>query len=164
MIVNESKETDYFVNLSRSHFEHRALWLLLLCREAEKKGLAWEDFALDAIAENGKIDGKALIEKGGPTMRGLHTTLFTTDTQKIFDMDVKTVTDNELSINFHYCPLVKAWQDQGCTDKEIGRLCDIAMRGDHLIAQSYGGELELPQSIAKGDSKCELHFRIPVNS
>ena len=33
-----------------------------------------------------------------------------------------------LYLDFHYCPLVKAWQKAGCTDEEIARLCDIAMQ------------------------------------
>ena len=33
--------------------------------------------------------------------------------------------DDTLYLDFHYCPLVKAWQKAGCTDEEIARLCDI---------------------------------------
>ena len=33
--------------------------------------------------------------------------------------------DGTLYLDFHYCPLVKAWQKAGCTDEEIARLCDI---------------------------------------
>ena len=36
--------------------------------------------------------------------------------------------DDSLYLDFHYCPLVKAWQKAGCTDEEIARLCDIAMQ------------------------------------
>ena len=53
-------------------------------------------------------------------------------------MDVLKSTDDELNIDFHYCPLVKAWQKAGCTDEEIATLCDIAMCGDHGIGEAYG--------------------------
>ncbi len=73
-------------------------------------------------------------------------------------MDVKECTDDLLAIDFHYCPLVKAWQKQGCSDEEIALLCDIAMCGDHGIGEAYGCELELPQCIAKGDPICALRY------
>lgn len=60
---------------------------------------------------------------------------------------------------FHYCPLVKAWQKQNCTQKEIAKLCDIAMCGDRGIASQYKVVLALPKTIARGDSICELRFK-----
>lgn len=157
-IINEAKNLDPKLVDYRARLEHRALWLLLLCREAEKHGLKWEDFACDAIAENGRLDAEGLIEKYGPTYKGLYENVFNEWTQKVFEMDVKEHSDTCLSVDFHYCPLVKAWQKQNCTDEEIARLCDIAMCGDHNIAKTYGGVLKLPQCIAKGDPVCELHF------
>ena len=54
IVHNEPKNLDPELQDYRGQLEHRALWLLLLCREAEKHGLKWEDFACDAIAENGQ--------------------------------------------------------------------------------------------------------------
>ncbi|MBA4396328.1 MAG: hypothetical protein C0394_02915 [Syntrophus sp. (in: bacteria)] len=68
-------------------------------------------------------------------------------------------TDDQLEIDFHYCPLVAGWQSHGATDEQIARLCDIAMQGDRGIAMSFGCELELGQTIAKGYSKCEIRFK-----
>ena len=73
-------------------------------------------------------------------------------------MKILKSTDNELSIDFGYCPLVAAWQKLGCTDEEIERLCDIAMEGDRGIAESFGGKMELGGTIAKGDKKCQIRF------
>lgn len=160
-VINEPKNKEPALVDYRGQLEHRALWLLLLCREAEKKGLKWEDFACDAIAENGRIDGESILQAKGRTLEGLYETVFTPLTQKVFEMEVKEHTDKTLYVNFHYCPLVKAWQKQGCSDEEIARLCDIAMCGDHNIIKVFGGVLELPQCIAKGDKICELKFRIP---
>ena len=67
-------------------------------------------------------------------------------------------TDDNLDIDFHYCPLVKAWQKQGCSYEEIQTLCDQAMCGDRGIAESFGCHLELPKTIARGDDICEIHF------
>jgi hypothetical protein len=73
-------------------------------------------------------------------------------------MDVLESTDDKLSIDFHYCPLVKAWQNAGCSDEEIAMLCDIAMCGDHGIGECYGSVLDLPKCIAKGDDICALRY------
>ena len=73
-------------------------------------------------------------------------------------MDILESTDDKLSIDFHYCPLVKAWQKAGCSDEEIAMLCDIAMCGDHGIGECYGSVLDLPKCIAKGDDICALRY------
>lgn len=67
--------------------------------------------------------------------------------------------DDKLSLDFHYCPLVKGWQKMGCTDEEIAVLCDIAMCGDHGIGEQYDAVLDLPKCIAKGDDICALRYR-----
>ena len=77
----------------------------------------------------------------------------------LLEMDIKESTDDTLFIDFHYCPLVKAWQKAGCTDEEIAKLCDIAMCGDHGIGECYGSILELPKCIAKGHDICALRYK-----
>lgn len=79
-------------------------------------------------------------------------------TQLVFEMDILESTYDKLSIDFHYCPLVKAWQNAGCTDEEIAMLCDIAMCGDNGIGECYGSVLDLPKCIAKGDDVCSLRY------
>ncbi len=71
---------------------------------------------------------------------------------------IRRVEDDHLDIDFHYCPLVKAWQKQGCTDEEIAELCDFAMSGDRGIISNFGGELDLQSAIAKGDPICKIRF------
>ncbi len=76
----------------------------------------------------------------------------------VFDMKILESTDNRLSVDFRYCPLVAAWQKLDCTDEEIGRLCDIAMEGDRGIAESFGGKMELGETISNGYKKCQIRF------
>ena len=76
----------------------------------------------------------------------------------VFEMKVLESTDDKLSIDFGYCPLVKAWQKAGCSDEEIAMLCDIAMCGDNGIGECYGSVLDLPKCIAKGDDRCSLRY------
>lgn len=158
-IVNEAKNKFPLFVIVREQLEHRALWLYLLVDEAEKRGLDAEDFAAAAIKRCGLYQGGTIIDTSGTTsLKGLRKTLFTWGAQKIFEMDIVKETDDELSIDFHYCPLVKAWQKQGLDDAAIERLCDIAMCGDRGIGEKHGVELDLPKTIARGDDCCAIRY------
>ena len=159
-IKNEPRHKWALLQAIRAQLEHRALWLYLLCDEAGKRGLDWSDFGSAAVRRCGLSQGAELVKKGGTdSLLGLKKTLFSKPAQLVFEMDIKESTDDRLSIDFHYCPLVKAWQKAGCSDEEIARLCDIAMCGDHGIGEKYGSVLELPKCIAKGDDICALRYR-----
>lgn len=159
-VVNEAKIKNPLIVAIREQLEHRALWMYLLCDEAEKKGLPSSEYAPDAIKRCGLYQGGILRQKagGGSSLKGLKKTLFSKFAQWVFEMDIKKCDDDHLDIDFHYCPLVKAWQKQGCTDEQICTLCDQAMCGDRGIAESFGCTLNLPKTIAKGDGVCEIRF------
>ena len=159
IVKNEAKYKNGLLKAIREQLEHRAFWLYLLCDEAKKKGLEPKDFAMDAIKRCGLSQGENLVKKGKTdSLKGLKKTLFTKPAQLVFEMKILESTDDKLSIDFHYCPLVKAWQKAGCSDEEIATLCDIAMCGDHGIGECYGSILELPKCIAKGDDVCSLRY------
>ena len=157
-IVNEPKLKNPLLMAIREQLEHRALWMYLLCDEAKKKGLNPEEYAPEAIKRCGLYQGALLVEKGGmgKSLKGLKKALFGKAAQWVFEMKILRCTDDHLDIDFHYCPLVKAWQKQGCSDEEIQLLCDHAMCGDRGIAESFGCKLELPKTIAKGDGVCQI--------
>ena len=158
-VKNDPKYKNGLLQAIRAQLEHRALWLYLLCDEAKKKGLEPLDFAPDAIKRCGLSQGADLVKKGNTdSLKGLRKTLFTKAAQLVFEMKILESTDDKLYIDFHYCPLVKAWQKAGCTDEEIAMLCDIAMCGDHGIGECYGSKLDLPKCIAKGDDVCSLRY------
>lgn len=158
-VKNEPKYKNGLLQAIRALLEHRAHWLYLLCDEAGKRGLDWKDFGSAAIRRCGLSQGADLVKKGGTdSLKGLRKTLFTKPAQLVFEMKIVESTDDKLSIDFHYCPLVKAWQKAGCSDEEIATLCDIAMCGDHGIGECYGSKLDLPKCIAKGDEICALRY------
>ncbi|MBQ8228579.1 MAG: L-2-amino-thiazoline-4-carboxylic acid hydrolase [Clostridia bacterium] len=158
-IKNEPKIKNPLLQAVRGQLEQRAQWLYLLCDEAGKRGLEWEEFAPDAIKRCGLNQGKDLVKKGKTdSLKGLKRTLFNPPAQLVFEMKIRKSTDDELNIDFGYCPLVKGWQKMGCSDEEIARLCDIAMCGDRGIGECYGSVLDLPECIAKGDSICKLRY------
>ena len=158
-VKNDAKIKNPLIVAVREQLEHRALWLYLLCDEAGKRGLDWKDFGSAAIRRCGLTHGANLVKKGKTdSLIGLRKTLFTKPAQMVFEMKILESTDDKLSIDFNYCPLVKAWQKAGCTDEEIATLCDIAMCGDHGIGEQYGAVLDLPKCIAKGDDICALRY------
>jgi hypothetical protein len=158
-ILNLPKKNNFILKAIRGTLEHRATWLYLLLKEAEKKGVQWEDIGFPAIRACGNMHGKNLVELSGTSsLKGLKRKLFTLPAQMVFEMKILESTGNRLSIDFGYCPLVAAWQKIGCTDEEIGRLCDIAMEGDRGIAEVFGATLEIGETIAKGHQKCQIRF------
>ncbi|MDD2275428.1 MAG: L-2-amino-thiazoline-4-carboxylic acid hydrolase [Smithellaceae bacterium] len=158
-IKNRPKHTNKLLNAVRGLLEHRATWLYLLLDEAEKRGVETEEFARSAIMRCGCFQGKHLADAAGTqSLRGLRKTLFTLPARMVFEMKILACDDDRLDIDFHYCPLVAAWRKQGASDEKIAVLCDIAMQGDRGIARSFGCELVLGETIAKGHDKCEVRF------
>jgi hypothetical protein len=105
------------------------------------------------------MHGEGFVQRSGTTgLIGLRKTLFTEKIQSILEIKILESTDDKLSVDFGYCPLVAGWQKLGCSDEEIARLCDIAMEGDRGIAESFKGRLELGGTIASGHSTCQVQF------
>jgi hypothetical protein len=168
-IKNTPKKNSFGVRTLRNFFEHRALWLYFLFDEARKSGAKPESFAPAAIrrcgiyhgtrALTGKDEAALKADPKGGSCRVLKKKLFNSIGQKVFEMKFLKLDDDNFDVDFHYCPLVSAWQKQGCPDADIDRLCDWAMEGDRGIAEAFGCELSLNKTIAKGDGICEIRFK-----
>ncbi|MDR2110380.1 MAG: L-2-amino-thiazoline-4-carboxylic acid hydrolase [Spirochaetaceae bacterium] len=159
-IINEPKNRFPLIKKIRELLEHRALWMYLLCDEARKQGLDPERFAPAAVRRCGLYHGKNIVDGGNSrSLRVLRKKLFGLPGRLVFEMKVRRSTDDNFDVDFSYCPLVKAWQKQGCSDTEMDRMCDFAMWGDRGIAESFGCELELRKTIARGDGVCEIRFK-----
>jgi hypothetical protein len=168
-ITNVPKKNGFLVRNLRNFFEHRALWMYFLCDEARKAGAKPEQFAPPAIRRCGLFHGgRALTgidEKSAAetVKRGncklLKKKLFPRPGRMIFEMKILRLSEDAFDVDFYYCPLVAAWQKQGCSDEEMDRMCDWAMEGDRGIAEKFGCELELPATIARGDGICRLRFK-----
>lgn len=147
----------YVIGRIREQLEHRAIWLAVLTEEAEKHGLPIEQYAGDAIRKCGVMQGEKL-SGGSKDFRTLKKNLFDSFARKVFEMEIQESTEDKLSIDFHYCPLVKAWQKMGYDDERIKKLCDSAMCGDRGIISQFGGKLNLEQTIAEGADYCKIRF------
>lgn len=153
-IVNDPR-----VNDMRGAIEHRATWMYLLLEEMEKAGVDWEAIGRAAIRRCGTFHGKTkFTPTDNPKVLGKEfaNELFS----KIFEMDVKELSDDTFEVHFHYCPLVSAWKKQGASDEKCQTLCDMAMDGDRGIISAFPKfAFELGETIAKGESFCRIIVR-----
>ncbi|WP_343208509.1 L-2-amino-thiazoline-4-carboxylic acid hydrolase [Anaerolentibacter hominis] len=152
--------SDEKVAINRKAIEHRATWMGLTYDEGIKAGVDAETIARKAITRTGHVHGanfKAACEDS--TDCSQFCAAFLDDLGKTtFQMDVTECTKDDLKIEFHYCPLVSAWQKLGFDDETCAKLCDMAMDGDRGIAAENGLKLDLTDTIAKGCPTCKLHF------
>lgn len=161
-IKNESSiNNDEMVAKVRAAIEHRATWMGLMCVEAKNAGADWEAIGRKAVKATGGLHGAGIQENmnGAEGIKAFTEAFLPELTQKLFEMDLKEVSDAKLDIEFNYCPLVSAWQKLGIDDEMIDTLCDIAMDGDRGIAEKTGFDFVLGKTIAKGDNVCEVCFK-----
>lgn len=157
MINNNKTNQEPHIEELRSAIEHRATWFALLIDEAKKRGLD-TSFARDAILRCGAFHGETKLPKTEDL--SVFTDAFLTENiRKIFEMEID-VTEEQLTVTFHYCPLVAAWQKLGISEEDIAEYCDIAMDGDRGIVSTYDKfEYELGDTIAKGCKSCQLFVK-----
>jgi hypothetical protein len=157
----QAEHEEILVTEVRKAIEHRATWMYLLLKEAGERGLEWDDFARPAIFKTGCIGGQSRREKmGDPNSLVDFARVFPGETsQKVFDMEFLVQDEERYQIDFHYCPLVSAWEKLGASLEEIDQLCDIAMDGDRGIASQFHEiDFSLGKTIAGGDDVCEIRF------
>ena len=149
---------DRHIDDMRAAFEHRAAWFALLIDEARKRGLDIS-FARDAIMRCGCFHAHTKYPEGNE-IKPFAEAFLNANVVKIFEMEPTCVDEHEMKVNFHYCPLVAAWQKLGFSEEDIAVFCDIAMDGDRGIVKEFPEfEFELGKTIAKGDSICEITVR-----
>ena len=85
--------------------------------------------------------------------------------RKVFEMEVLAADAESYYLDFHYCPLVSAWEKLGASPEEIEQLCDIAMEGDRGTADEFPAfEFSLGKTIAQGHEVCQIRFDKVVSS
>ena len=158
-IVNQPSRTDPVTDKLRAAIEHRASWMYLLMDEARKRGLEWKDFARQAILRCGRFHGEVKFNSEND-LEEFGKNFANSDVIKIFEMDVQEASKDRLYIEFHYCPLLAAWQKLGASGAECGELCDIAMDGDRGIVEACPSfTFHLGDTIAKGGKCCQITIK-----
>ena len=161
-VSNQPANTDDVVtNKLRKAFIHRALWMGLILKEMKDRGLDWEEIGHAAIFKTGCLHGEGIKEQLAATdsLVEFGKTFLSEDVIKIFEMDIKKLDENELTVEFGYCPLVTAWQQAGIEGEMLEKLCDIALSGDRGIGSRFANlEFRLGKTIAQGNKVCEVAF------
>ena len=159
-IVNKGKDHGPVCDMMREAFGHRAAWLYLLLDEAKKRGHDVEEFARPAIRRMGHIHGgQRFSEEARHDLRLFAREFATEIPMQLFDMEIVESTAERFVVDFHFCPLLAAWQNLTSDEKELAEVCDIAMDGDRGIADTLPDyEFTLESTIAGGDKVCRLAF------
>ena len=163
MIDNKiSIKGDMLVDVQRGAIGHRATWTGLTYTKAREAGLSedTEKFIRAAISETGMVQGTAIKSqcKNPQDVACFADTFLTPNVVKTFEIEFKTKTEDRVDMEFHHCPLLKAWQDLGFDDETCEKLCDMAMDGDRGIAKAMGFEFHLGDTIASGRTTCQVSF------
>ncbi|MGE5627399.1 MAG: L-2-amino-thiazoline-4-carboxylic acid hydrolase [Solirubrobacterales bacterium] len=153
---------DPMVDIQRGAIGHRATWTGLTYVKAKEAGKAEEVEKLirEAITETGLVQGgqvKAACSNP-ESVKNFVETFLTPTLLKTFEVELKSVTEDRVDIEFHHCPLLKAWEDLGFDDETCEKLCDMAMDGDRSIAKAMGYEFYLGDTIANGCKTCVMSY------
>ncbi|MDR0551715.1 MAG: L-2-amino-thiazoline-4-carboxylic acid hydrolase [Spirochaetaceae bacterium] len=167
MIKNIPNKVDEAAEVNRAQIEHRATWMALIYDELKKTGADAQAILRRAIRRCGSIHGDAIKKKCGDAAGNAAaadcsvfcSAFLSALVVKTFDMRPIDAQKDSLFVDFHYCPLVTAWQKLNINDAGCALLCDIAMEGDRGIADAMGLKLELPETIAAGNDTCKLRFK-----
>lgn len=161
-ILNQPKFVqDEVINKLRGAIIHRGMWMGLILKEAKEKGLDWEQIGHSAIFKTGCIHGEGIKEGMGVpgSLVSFGNTFFTEEIKKVFEIEVKRIDEDELTLAYGHCPLVTAWQQIGIEGEMLEKLCDIAMSGDRGISSRFEAfEFKLGKTIAQGNKVCEVCF------
>ncbi|MBU3173829.1 L-2-amino-thiazoline-4-carboxylic acid hydrolase [Clostridium estertheticum] len=153
---------DPVVDIQRSAIGHRSTWTGLTYTKARDAGKAEEAEKIirEAIVETGKIQGAEIKAKcqDPENVTCFIETFLTPTNLKTYEVEYKTKTEDRVYLEFHHCPLLKAWQDLGFDDPTCEKLCDMAMDGDRTIAKTMGFEFKLEDTIANGCKTCQITY------
>ncbi len=158
---NKPEHKSKLVAEVRKAIEHRATWMYRLLKEARDRGLEWDDIGRKAVRDTGHFHGELRREKmEDPTSMREFSTVFAAGTSRdVFEMEVLEADEEKYYLDFHYCPLVSAWEKQGASPEEIEHLCDIAMEGDRgMVDQFPEFKFTLGKTIAQGYPVCQIRF------
>ena len=160
-IKNEAKLLDDAVtNARRSAFELRATWMAEFYLEAKKDGIDLEPIMRRAIRKVGSRNGQAELDaQGGDLCVSCFGKNFMKVPGTTFEMQPTRDENGEFDVDFHYCPLLTAWQKLGLDQETCALLCDIAMEDDRGMSETLGLDFQLPQRISMGDDVCTLCFK-----
>lgn len=161
----ESILNDEKANILRGAVWTRACWMGLIYEEACKAGWAkeGEEIIRRAVRRYGQSQGASMKKSlaggdGSLDMEKFVQAFGSPVAVSAFEAEVEPDGEEKVDIEYHFCPLLKSWQDLGYDDETCGKLCDMAMEGDRNMAQGMGLGFELTDTIAHGCPTCRMSF------
>ncbi|MFT8727918.1 MAG: L-2-amino-thiazoline-4-carboxylic acid hydrolase [Liquorilactobacillus ghanensis] len=154
---NKPTLNDKVTNALRAITEKRASTLTYMIDEASED----DSFAENAIKKYGIDNGidmrNSLVNKSDLKE---FAEKFTSGLEaNVYEMETVKATDKEFEVHFHYCPYVNRWLRMNKSAKEMSRLCDICMAGDHAVIENFSDlGFELGDTIAKGNKVCQIKY------
>ena len=143
------------IEIVRGAIKDRATWFALLYK-AFQEALPPEQvqaLARKAIFEFGLMKAKKDPENFSP--QAWVQKHVDKGSYEVFDSDIEIHGDHAVQ-QMKFCPLVEAWKEMGSSAEEIDLFCDSAMEGDRGRAAGHGVDMELNQTIGRGDACCRL--------
>ena len=145
---------DYEVELLRAASLNRGKWVYKVVKHGLNAGMTWDDIR-EAIRRIGAYNGYNVYPRTNDIKE--FAKAFCTDTlMKMNDAEVAKLTDDEFTFVVHHCPMVDAWLRFTDDEEFIAELCDACMEIDRGTMATYGWNLELKETIGKGDDKCTI--------
>ena len=145
---------NHTVDQVRAAIEHRGAWLYFLYDEAEKRGLG-EEYARAACTQAGLYSKSSKPQTDN--LKEFCEICFNNPNEQNFE-HVAKISEDECTVEVHYCPLVAAWQKLTDDEKKIAKLCDIAMDGDRNLFSNPAFHYEVTDKIADGCPTCKMRI------
>ena len=142
---------------ARGRVRGRGEYLYQLVAEARKAGLSPE-FAHKAIYNWGDGIRKGLKDPNTTNLKEIIDQLFTETEMKVWE-DQVTVTEDEVRVEFHYCPLLEGFRKYTDDPAELKELCDIAMECDVALFSHPDFEYAIEENFFTGCDYCAMVIR-----
>lgn len=158
MIKNKARNynDDFEAQQLRAASINRGKWVYQLVTCALEAGMDWEDIR-EAIRAAGRYKGYHDFPRT-TDMKEFAKGFASKELFKTNDGEIPVLTENEFIWEVHYCPLVEAFMQYTDDEKYIDKLCDVCMEIDRGMLDTYGWELDLQETIGKGDDKCTIRM------
>ena len=129
--------------------------------EFEKRGIPYEDVYRETSRQLARANAQNFSShiKDPNDLREWGKQMTPELGREAFGMEVRECTEDCFSMDMHFCPHLKGWQELGLSDEMCAKLCDLAMEGDYAMADAMGYELENPLRLANGDCACRVIYR-----
>lgn len=158
-IKNVPAVNDELIKKLHKANENRGLWFYYLLKTAHDKGYDIEKVARKGIREVGRSN-KARHPDTTDLKTFVESFMGDEVNRKLFDMEVMSEDENEVHIDFHYCPMCGAWTKISDDQEFIEKICDIAMDVDRGLIDMYDSfEFVLGKTICQGNDTCQVCIR-----